>query len=95
MVEMWYNYNNFDYIKRNLIKRNLSNTPKNKEGINMYEDYMKKFNIIETYKTTNFQKIFIGSTVDNENQPVLINVLLDRALLNTISQHQLENVLII
>lgn len=92
MVEIWYNYNNFDYIKRSLIKRNLSNTPKDKEGINMYEDYIKKFNIIETYKTTNFQKIFIGSTVDNENQPVLINVLLDKALLNTISQHQLENV---
>ena len=56
----------------------------------MHGKYMEKFNIIETYKNTDFQKIFIASTLE-DNKPVLINILSHRRLIDSITLDLLEN----
>jgi len=58
----------------------------------MYRDYIKNFNIIETYKDTNLQKIFIASSRDHAGSPVLINVFLDKTTVETLYHRHLHEV---
>ena len=56
--------------------------------------YIDKYNIVDTYKDNNFQKILIGSSKDEKQDSVIINIIKDSDIFDGLEEADLSNIFI-